>query len=132
MKKIRRTISNRTEAEALLLGGFNPASTHIFNKETIDSIEANARQCAQNLAQLTDTLRVSLHSMSAISVQNLEVYRTSADNLRDSVLLGVTSMNSLIVKTKQIQDDLKPIEVIANQMYLAVMMLIVKILSLSF
>jgi hypothetical protein len=57
-----------------------------------------------------------ISQVTGISVQYMEAYKQAIDNVGDAVSTSVIDMNTLITKCQELNEDLKPVETLANQM----------------
>jgi hypothetical protein len=78
-------------------------------------LEANVREYTQSLRTLLQKLKTSLHETTALSVQYMKVYKTTVDNVNDAVNQNAIVMHQLITKTQQLNEDLKQLQFLAQQ-----------------
>eukprot|EP01102_Stenamoeba_stenopodia_P016485 TRINITY_DN5766_c0_g1_i1.p1 TRINITY_DN5766_c0_g1~~TRINITY_DN5766_c0_g1_i1.p1 ORF type:complete len:342 (+),score=84.18 TRINITY_DN5766_c0_g1_i1:51-1076(+) len=78
--------------------------------EMLNTLERQATACSANLAYMTGSLRSSLHAVTALSLQSMNVYKTSVINTTDTVAQSVYEMHNFITKCQALNEDLKSIE----------------------
>jgi len=88
--------------------------TSLINKEFLESLERNAKVCAQNLVDMMDLMRSNLKSITGISLQHMEIYKQSSENMNEAVNTSISDMNRFITKCQDLSEDLKPLESLAN------------------
>lgn len=81
----------------------------------LNDLESRAKDVAGNLDHLLGTLAASLKSMSVVSVQSVDAYKTSIQNVEDTVDVSVKNMYSLIAKCEELNDNMKPLYNMAAQ-----------------
>lgn len=81
----------------------------------INDLESRAKDVASNLDHLLGTLAASLKSLSVISVQSVDTYKTSIQNVEDSVDLSIKNMYTLIAKCEELNSHMGPLYNIAAQ-----------------
>lgn len=73
-------------------------------------IEIEAQYLAANVDNLTENLTNLLHSISAITADNVEVYKHSVTKLTDTIDANIKSMYSIIAKSEEISKSMKKAE----------------------
>ena len=81
----------------------------------LHDLESRANDVASNLDHLLGTLAASLKSMSVIGVQSADAYRTSLENLEETVDLSIKSMYTLIARCEELNSHMGPLYTIAAQ-----------------
>jgi len=69
------------------------------------SLESNAQVCAASLAHLIGNLRNSLHAITAMSVQQMNVYKEATVELTNTINLSVLSANTMIQKAIDLEHE---------------------------
>ena len=73
-----------------------------MDTQCLADIEIEAQYLAANVDNLTENLTNLLHSISAITADNVEVYKQSVTKLTDTIDGNIKSMYSIIAKTEEI------------------------------
>lgn len=77
---------------------------------TLADLEIEAQYLAANVDNLTENLTNLLHSISAITADNVEVYKSSVSKLTDVIDANIKSMYSIIAKSEEISKSMKKAE----------------------
>lgn len=80
---------------------------------TLADLEIEAQYLAANIDNLTENLTNLLHSISAITADNVEVYKSSVSKLTDVIDANIKSMYSIIAKSEEISKSMKKAEQLA-------------------
>lgn len=81
----------------------------------LNDLESRAKDVASNLDHLLGTLAASLKSMSVISVQSVDTYNTSIQNVEDTVDVSIKNMYTLIAKCEELNSHMGPVYTMAAQ-----------------
>ncbi|KAG5681218.1 hypothetical protein PVAND_010672 [Polypedilum vanderplanki] len=73
-----------------------------LDSNVLSDIEIEAQYLAANVDNLTENLQNLLHSISAITSDNVEVYKSSVIKLTDTIDSNIKQMYSLIAKSEEI------------------------------
>lgn len=73
-----------------------------LDSNVLSDIEIEAQYLAANVDSLTENLQNLLHSISAITSDNVEVYKSSVIKLTDTIDSNIKQMYSLIAKSEEI------------------------------
>jgi hypothetical protein len=73
-----------------------------LDSNVLNDIEIEAQYLAANVDNLTENLANLLHSISAITSDNVEVYKSSVIKLTDTIDANIKQMYSLIAKSEEI------------------------------
>jgi len=95
----------------------------------LDSLERSAQACAKNLVHMMSTLRASVNMITGLSVEHMKAYSSSMDNLSEVVNTSVVDMNQLITKCQELNEDLKPVESLSQQMYPSILFQLLKLIN---
>jgi hypothetical protein len=96
--------------------GSNAISSNWTNQENFLALLENyANQYSQSLATLLHNLQISLHETTALSLQYMKAYNTTVDNVNESVNQNILVMHQFIMKAQQLNDDLKKVQTLAQQ-----------------
>ncbi|KAI8503622.1 hypothetical protein Bbelb_185930 [Branchiostoma belcheri] len=80
-------------------------------------LEKQAKQVSESLEIMMGNLRGTLHSMSAITVGCMQTHRDMVESLGDTTDLCVKAMYTLIARCEELNNSMKPVHEIAQQMY---------------
>jgi len=86
-----------------------------ISPELLGSLETNARNCAKNVTTLMHSLQNSLQVITELSVQHMNVYRKSLNNLNEAVGTSIIDLNELITKAQELNEDLRSVDELAVQ-----------------
>jgi len=86
------------------------AMHQLVTEEFLQNIEKNAQTCAKSVEYLTQTLKSSLNTITNLSVQYMETYQLSINNVCDAANTSVIDTTNLISKLQELNQDLKQIE----------------------
>lgn len=81
-----------------------------MDTQCLADIEIEAQYLAANVDSLTENLTNLLHSISAITADNVEVYKQSVTKLTDTIDGNIKSMYSIIAKSEEISKSMKKAE----------------------
>jgi methyl-accepting chemotaxis protein len=81
-----------------------------MDTQCLADIEIEAQYLAANVDNLTENLTNLLHSISAITADNVEVYKQSVTKLTDTIDANIKSMYSIIAKSEEISKSMKKAE----------------------
>jgi BLOC-1 related complex subunit 6 len=84
-----------------------------LDTQCLADIEIEAQYLAANVDNLTENLTNLLHSISAITADNVEVYKHSVTKLTDTIDGNIKSMYSIIAKSEEISKSMKKAENLA-------------------
>lgn len=93
------------------------AAAHQIDVTVISDIECEAQYLAAAVDQLTENLGGLLHSISSITADNVEVYRSSVTRLTDSMDANIKSMYTIMAKTEEIGNLMRPAEQLAGRIH---------------
>lgn len=92
------------------------AAAHQIDVTVISDIECEAQYLATAVDTLTESLGGLLHSISSITADNVEVYRSSVTRLTDSMDANIKSMYTIMAKTEEIGTLMRPAEQLNTRM----------------
>eukprot|EP00058_Branchiostoma_floridae_P016299 XP_002601787.1 hypothetical protein BRAFLDRAFT_279171 [Branchiostoma floridae] len=78
-------------------------------------LEKQAKQVSESLEIMMGNLRGTLHSMSAITVGCMQTHRDMVESLGDTTDLCVKAMYTLIARCEELNNSMKPVQEIAEQ-----------------
>ncbi|XP_066284309.1 uncharacterized protein [Branchiostoma lanceolatum] len=78
-------------------------------------LERQAKQVSESLEIMMGNLRGTLHSMSAITVGCMQTHRDMVESLGDTTDLCVKAMYTLIARCEELNNSMKPVHEIAQQ-----------------
>ncbi|XP_019633332.1 PREDICTED: uncharacterized protein LOC109476758 isoform X1 [Branchiostoma belcheri] len=78
-------------------------------------LEKQAKQVSESLEIMMGNLRGTLHSMSAITVGCMQTHRDMVESLGDTTDLCVKAMYTLIARCEELNNSMKPVHEIAQQ-----------------
>lgn len=81
-----------------------------MDTQCLADIEIEAQYLAANVDNLTENLTNLLHSISAITADNVEVYKHSVTKLTETIDANIKSMYSIIAKSEEISKSMKKAE----------------------
>lgn len=81
-----------------------------MDTQCLADIEIEAQYLAANVDNLTENLTNLLHSISAITADNVEVHKQSVIKLTDTIDGNIKSMYSIIAKSEEISKSMKKAE----------------------
>jgi hypothetical protein len=103
-------------SESSLEQALNATSSDWSNQENFLALLENyAKQYSQSLVTLLHNLQNSLHETTALSLQYMKVYKTAVDNVNEAVNQSIVVMHQFILKAQQLNDDLKKVQTLAQQ-----------------
>ncbi|GLH07981.1 Uncharacterized protein GBIM_13337 [Gryllus bimaculatus] len=88
-----------------------------INQTVLNDLEMEVRKIATSVDTLTENLAGILHSVSALTVDCLEIYRDAVCKTCDAVDSNIKSMYQLMAKCEELSKSMKPIYKLAEQMY---------------
>lgn len=92
------------------------AAQHQIDVTVISDIECEAQYLAASVDSLTENLDNLLHSISALTADNVEVYRASVTQLTDAMDANIKSMYTIMAKAEEITNLMRPAEQLAARM----------------
>ncbi|XP_070495713.1 BLOC-1-related complex subunit 6 isoform X2 [Chironomus tepperi] len=81
-----------------------------LDSNVLSDLEIEAQYLAANVDNLTENLSNLLHSISAITSDNVEVYKTSVNKLTDIIDGNIKNMYSVMAKTEEISKSMHKAE----------------------
>ncbi|XP_066284307.1 uncharacterized protein [Branchiostoma lanceolatum] len=132
-QKIKKSTPNRQTNESdpeleLILGQkehMAAASETVASRKATDMppidprvlvhLERQAKQVSESLEIMMGNLRGTLHSMSAITVGCMQTHRDMVESLGDTTDLCVKAMYTLIARCEELNNSMKPVHEIAQQ-----------------
>lgn len=82
----------------------------------LNDVEVEAQYLAASVDNLTENLCNLLHSISSITADNVEVYNNSVNKLTDCMDGNIKGMYTIMAKTEEISNAMKPTEQLAVRM----------------
>lgn len=92
-----------------------PLGTFFMDANLLNDLEFEARNIAASVDTLSETLSGVLHSMSALTVECLEIYRDVVCKTCDSIDANIKSMYQLMAKCEELSKEIEPIYKLAQQ-----------------
>lgn len=92
-----------------------PLGRFVLDANLLNELEFEARNIAASVDTLTETLSGVLHSMSALTVEYLEIYRDVVCKTCDSIDANIKSMYQLMAKCEELSKEMEPIYKLAQQ-----------------
>lgn len=92
-----------------------PLGRFVLGANLLNDLEFEARNIAASVDSLTETLSGVLHSMSALTVECLEIYRDVVCKTCDSIDANIKSMYQLMAKCEELSKEMEPIYKLAQQ-----------------
>lgn len=92
-----------------------PLGRFVLDANLLNDLEFEARNIATSVDTLTETLSGVLHSMSALTVECLEIYRDVVCKTCDSIDANIKSMYQLMAKCEEISKEMEPIYKLTQQ-----------------
>lgn len=92
-----------------------PLGRFVLDTNLLNDLEFEARNIAASVDSLTETLSGVLHSMSALTVECLEIYRDVVCKTCDSIDANIKSMYQLMAKCEELSKEMEPIYKLAQQ-----------------
>jgi BLOC-1 related complex subunit 6 len=86
-----------------------------LDSNVLSDIEIEAQYLAANVDSLTENLTNLLHSISAITADNVEVYKSSVTKLTDTIDANIKSMYSIIAKSEEISKSMHKAEQLSGR-----------------
>lgn len=93
-----------------------PLGRFVLDANLLNDLEFEARNIAASVDTLTETLSGVLHSMSALTVECLEIYRDVVCKTCDSIDANIKSMYQLMAKCEELSKEMGPIYKLAQQL----------------
>lgn len=93
-----------------------PLGRFVLDANLLNDLEFEARNIAASVDTLTETLSGVLHSMSALTVECLEIYRDVVCKTCDSIDANIKSMYQLMAKCEELSKEMEPIYKLAQQL----------------
>lgn len=87
----------------------------VMDVNLLNDLEFEARNIAASVDTLSETLSGVLHSMSALTVECLEIYRDVVCKTCDSIDANIKSMYQLMAKCEELSKEIEPIYKLAQQ-----------------
>lgn len=106
-------IASPTTSQQQPQNSFRQLSTSLppkMDTQCLADIEIEAQYLAANVDNLTENLTNLLHSISAITADNVEVYKQSVTKLTDTIDGNIKSMYSIIAKSEEISKSMRKAE----------------------
>lgn len=92
-----------------------PLGRFVLDINLLNDLEFEARNIAASVDTLTETLSGVLHSMSALTVECLEIYRDVVCKTCDSIDANIKSMYQLMAKCEELSKEMEPIYKLVQQ-----------------
>lgn len=92
-----------------------PLGRFVLDVNLLNDLEFEARNIAASVDTLTETLSGVLHSMSALTVECLEIYRDVVCKTCDSIDTNIKSMYQLMAKCEELSKEMEPISKLAQR-----------------
>lgn len=92
-----------------------PLGRFVLDANLLNDLEFEARNIAASVDTLSETLSGVLHSMSALTVECLEIYRDVVCKTCDSIDANIKSMYQLMAKCEELSKEMEPIYKLAQQ-----------------
>lgn len=87
-----------------------------FDTNVLNDVEIEAQYLAASVDNLTENLCNLLHSISSITADNVETYKNAVNKLTDCMDGNIKNMYTIMAKTEEISNAMKPSEQIAVRM----------------
>lgn len=84
-----------------------------IDSNVLSDIEIDAQYLAASVDNLTENLYNLLHSISSITADNVEIHKNSVNKLTDSMDSNIKCMYTIMAKTEEISNSMKPTEQLA-------------------
>ncbi|XP_037937989.1 BLOC-1-related complex subunit 6 [Teleopsis dalmanni] len=81
-----------------------------IDANVLNDIEIEAQYLAASVDNLTENLCNLLHSISAITADNIDVHKNAVNKLTDSMDANIKCMYTIMAKTEEITKSMKPTE----------------------
>lgn len=91
-------------------------SKHQIDVNVLADVEIEAQYLAANVDTLTENLGNLLHSVSSLTADNVEAYKQSVHKLTDCMDGNIKSMYTIMAKTEEISNAMRPTEQLAGRM----------------
>lgn len=92
-----------------------PLERFVLDANLLNDLEYEAKNIAMSVDTLTETLSGVLHSMSALTVECLEIYRDVVCKTCDSIDANIKSMYQVMAKCEELSKEMEPIYKLAQQ-----------------
>ncbi|XP_050520869.1 BLOC-1-related complex subunit 6 isoform X2 [Daktulosphaira vitifoliae] len=92
-----------------------PLGRFFLDSNLLDELEFEAKNIAASVDTLTETLSEVLHSMSALTVECLEIYRDVVCKTCDSIDTNIRSMYQLMAKCEELSKEMESVYKLAQQ-----------------
>jgi len=92
-----------------------PLGRFVLDANLLNDLEFEARNIAASVDTLSESLSGVLHSMSALTVDCLEIYRDVVCKTCDSIDANIKSMYQLMAKCEEVSKEMEPIYKLAQQ-----------------
>lgn len=92
-----------------------PLGRFVLDVNLLNDLEFEARNIAASVDTLTETLSGVLHSMSALTVECLEIYRDVVCKTCDSIDANIKSMYQLMAKCEELSKEMELISKLAQR-----------------
>ncbi|XP_050443547.1 BLOC-1-related complex subunit 6 [Adelges cooleyi] len=92
-----------------------PSGKYTLDLKLLDDIEYEAKNIAASVDTLSETLSGVLHSMSALTVECLEIYRDVVCKTCDSIDTNIKSMYQLMAKCEELSREMESVHKLAQQ-----------------
>jgi len=92
-----------------------PLGRFVLDVNLLNDLEFEARNIAASVDTLSESLSGVLHSMSALTVDCLEIYRDVVCKTCDSIDANIKSMYQLMAKCEEVSKEMEPIYKLAQQ-----------------
>lgn len=93
-----------------------PLGRFVLDANLLNDLEFEARNIATSVDTLSENLSGVLHSMSALTVECLEIYRDVVCKTCDSIDANIKSMYQLMAKCEELSKEMEPIYKLAQQL----------------
>lgn len=110
---------SRTSTPSVLPRNFLQQSAqmaHQIDVNVLSDVEIEAQYLATSVDMLTENLCNLLHSISSLTADNVETYRNAVHKLTDCMDGNIKSMYTIMAKTEEISNAMRPTEQLALRM----------------
>lgn len=110
---------SRTSTPSVLPRNFLQQSAqmaHQIDVNVLSDVEIEAQYLATSVDMLTENLCNLLHSISSLTADNVETYKNAVHKLTDCMDGNIKSMYTIMAKTEEISNAMRPTEQLALRM----------------
>eukprot|EP01117_Protostelium_nocturnum_P009920 TRINITY_DN3535_c0_g1_i1.p1 TRINITY_DN3535_c0_g1~~TRINITY_DN3535_c0_g1_i1.p1 ORF type:complete len:153 (-),score=41.30 TRINITY_DN3535_c0_g1_i1:11-421(-) len=91
------------------------AKNSLLSADFLKSIENDARHCSENLISMMSNLQTSLHAISELTIEHMELYQNAINVQSGTIQKSMIDCSNLMSKCRDLAESLKPVDSMAVQ-----------------